>query len=111
MSMWKDGHRRSPRISALDAWKAHKEKDGGVNVSQNSIQVMPMEHNGLGPPSRTRARKKRKLRPVQDVAVSSVTTTANQDAFLRVWMMRLWEISDDSNSQSDSGFCECYGSL
>ncbi|KAJ9693552.1 hypothetical protein PVL29_009484 [Vitis rotundifolia] len=78
MSMWKDGHRRSPRISALDAWKAHKEKDGGVNVSQNSIQVMPMEHNGLGPPSRTRARKKRKLRPVQDVAVSSVTTTANQ---------------------------------
>ncbi|XP_034692637.1 uncharacterized protein LOC117919567 [Vitis riparia] len=78
MSMWKDGHRRSPRISALDAWKAHKEKDGGVNVSQTSIQVMPMEHNGLGPPSRTRARKKRKLRPVQDVAVSSVTTTANQ---------------------------------
>lgn len=81
MSMWKDGHRRSPRISALDAWKAHKEKDGGVNVSQNSIQVMPMEHNGLGPPSRTRARKKRKLRPVQDVAVSSVTTTANQVRF------------------------------
>lgn len=80
MSMWKDGHRRSPRISALDAWKAHKEKDGGVNVSQNSIQVMPMEHNGLGPPSRTRARKKRKLRPVQDVAVSSVTTTANQES-------------------------------
>ncbi|KAJ9693551.1 hypothetical protein PVL29_009484 [Vitis rotundifolia] len=43
-----------------------------------NVQVMPMEHNGLGPPSRTRARKKRKLRPVQDVAVSSVTTTANQ---------------------------------
>ena len=78
MSMWKEGHRRSPRISALDAWKAHKEKDGSVNVPQNSIQVMPMEHNGLGPPSRTRARKKRKLRPVQDVAVSSVTTTATQ---------------------------------
>lgn len=78
MSMWKDGHRRSPRISALDASKAHMEKGGSVDVSRNSTQVTPMEHKGLGPPPRARARKKRKLRPVQDVAVSFVATAVNK---------------------------------
>ncbi|XP_059644606.1 uncharacterized protein LOC132286306 [Cornus florida] len=78
MSMWVD-RRRSPRISALDAWKeAHQQTPF---TPQNSMRVGLMENRASGsgdekgPPSRTRVRTKRKL---QDVGGSSVSTKPKQ---------------------------------
>ncbi|KAL6988236.1 hypothetical protein U1Q18_013984 [Sarracenia purpurea var. burkii] len=77
--MLKDGYRRrSPRISALDAWKSHQPSATFSSNSNSSLWVQPMlghRHNqddhqgqGQGPPSRTRARIKRKTqqRDVED---------------------------------------------
>ncbi|KAK9289414.1 hypothetical protein L1049_007569 [Liquidambar formosana] len=73
--MWKDGNRRSPRISALDVRKAQRPTRVRypVEVSQNSMEEEMEQDSGneVGPPSWTRARKKRKLRPVEQVARDS----------------------------------------
>ncbi|KDP21835.1 hypothetical protein JCGZ_00622 [Jatropha curcas] len=85
--MWREGHRRSPRISALDARKAQpsRPKSSGVQsrfstntiITSTSTNLHVAVHqqnkrrrlrHGEGPASRTRAKKKRKLRPLQDVA-------------------------------------------
>lgn len=60
----REGERRSPRISALDAWKM-AQRSRRVGFTLPSTQKM--EGNFHGPASRTRARKKRKLRPVEEV--------------------------------------------
>lgn len=62
MSRWKEGgQRRSPRLSAFgDEWKAVQQPR---RVSRN-LKEMPYQPQG--PASRTRASKKRKLRPLKD---------------------------------------------
>ncbi|XP_057972271.1 uncharacterized protein LOC131160515 [Malania oleifera] len=73
-SAWKDGQRRSPRICAMDAWKAQRPARASHNSvsAQNSTRTQAMEDDdsgsGEGPPARTRARKKIKLRTVEEVA-------------------------------------------
>ncbi|XVF37359.1 hypothetical protein REPUB_Repub20aG0001200 [Reevesia pubescens] len=71
MSKWKEGQRRSPRISALDACKAHQSRH---------VPPHPQQKKTQGPASRTRARanKLRKLRPLQDVAATSLSPFAHQ---------------------------------
>ncbi|XP_043815254.1 bromodomain-containing protein DDB_G0270170 isoform X7 [Manihot esculenta] len=80
--MWREGQRRSPRISALDARKAQPSRSPVARTRCSTTTVtstntsLHVEHqqkkrrcldNGEGPASRTRATKKRKLRPLQDV--------------------------------------------
>ncbi|KAF8364677.1 hypothetical protein HHK36_033357 [Tetracentron sinense] len=67
------GHRRSARISALDAWRAQQasgvgEQGNGTRADQDSgsLHLQP-------PPERKRGRKKIKLRTVDEVVVNSVT--------------------------------------
>ncbi|XP_031271602.1 bromodomain-containing protein DDB_G0270170-like [Pistacia vera] len=75
MSMWKEGDRRtSPRISGLNACKVEQMKRVKVGVG---VRVGPCTNARLnGPASRTRARKKRKLRPLEDVAATCVSPIA-----------------------------------
>ncbi|XP_024934851.1 uncharacterized protein LOC107431380 isoform X1 [Ziziphus jujuba] len=60
----REGQRRSPRISALDAWKM-APRSRPVDITLPCKQEM--EGNFRGPASRTRSRKKPKLRPVEEV--------------------------------------------
>lgn len=88
LKMWREGHRRSPRISALGAWKDQaprppvKQKRRCGSRTSASASASPSvsvsvyidqqkEHHPEGPASRTRAKKKRKLKPLQDVASST----------------------------------------
>ncbi|KAK1563224.1 hypothetical protein Q3G72_024365 [Acer saccharum] len=77
--MWKEGHRRrSPRISGLNnACKAQPMKrvevGGTTNVNAAADHHHHHHHRINGPASRTRAKKKRKLRPLQHVSVTSPT--------------------------------------
>ncbi|KAJ6381582.1 hypothetical protein OIU77_030292 [Salix suchowensis] len=84
--MFREGHRRSPRISALDVWKAQPPSRTTVakktrlsrsitstststaaNVQDKELEQQK-ENQPEGPSCRTRAKKKRKLKPLQDVA-------------------------------------------
>uniref|UniRef100_A0A6N2K785 Bromo domain-containing protein n=1 Tax=Salix viminalis TaxID=40686 RepID=A0A6N2K785_SALVM len=84
--MFREGHRRSPRISALDVWKAKPPSRTTVakktrlsrsitstststaaNVQDKELEQQK-ENQPEGPSCRTRAKKKRKLKPLQDVA-------------------------------------------
>ncbi|XP_021684249.2 uncharacterized protein LOC110667651 isoform X1 [Hevea brasiliensis] len=88
----REGHRRSPRISALDARKAQPSRSPVARTRCSTITVtststsLHVEReqkkrrcwgNGEGPSSWTKATKKRKLRPLQDVAASP--PSAQQD--------------------------------
>ncbi|KAF9680134.1 hypothetical protein SADUNF_Sadunf06G0089600 [Salix dunnii] len=84
--MFREGHRRSPRISALDLWKAQppsrttvaKKTRLGRSITSTSTSTaanvqdkeleQQKENQPEGPACRTRAKKKRKLKPLQDVA-------------------------------------------
>ncbi|KAB5552269.1 hypothetical protein DKX38_009580 [Salix brachista] len=84
--MFREGDRRSPRISALDVWKAQPPSRTTVakktrlsrsitstststaaNVQDKELEQQK-ENQPEGPSCRTRAKKKRKLKPLQDVA-------------------------------------------
>uniref|UniRef100_A0A2C9VBU7 Bromo domain-containing protein n=1 Tax=Manihot esculenta TaxID=3983 RepID=A0A2C9VBU7_MANES len=101
--MWREGHRRSPRISTLDARKAQPSRSRiavtkcsttTVTSTSTSLQVESQQKkrrpggNGEGPASRTRAKKKRKLRNLQDVAslpssaqqINPLTTVQSKDS-------------------------------
>ncbi|KAK3212848.1 hypothetical protein Dsin_017554 [Dipteronia sinensis] len=71
--MWKEGHRRrSPRISGLNnACKAQPMKRVKVGGTTNANAAADHHHRVNGPASRTRAKKKRKLRPLQHVSATS----------------------------------------
>ncbi|GAV64950.1 Bromodomain domain-containing protein [Cephalotus follicularis] len=83
-SMWKEGHRRSPRISALDAWKAQPTSQVGTTTITATATPTVTNNNATanhlvkpqGPATRTRSRKKRKLRPLEDVAATSISPSA-----------------------------------
>ncbi|KAJ6395159.1 hypothetical protein OIU77_020424 [Salix suchowensis] len=84
--MLREGHRRSPRISALDVWKARPPRRTTVakktrltrSITSTSTSTaaevqdkeldQQKENQNEGPVCRTRAKKKRKLKPLQDVA-------------------------------------------
>uniref|UniRef100_A0A3N7GDU8 Bromo domain-containing protein n=1 Tax=Populus trichocarpa TaxID=3694 RepID=A0A3N7GDU8_POPTR len=84
--MFREGHRRSPRISALDVWKAQplsrttvaKKTRLSRSITSTSTSTVAKvqdkeleqqkENQPEGPACRTRAKKKRKLKPLQDVA-------------------------------------------
>ena len=84
--MLREGHRRSPRISALDVWKARPPRRTTVakktrltrSITSTSTSTaaevqdkeldQQKENQTEGPVCRTRAKKKRKLKPLQDVA-------------------------------------------
>ncbi|KAJ4832524.1 hypothetical protein Tsubulata_000080 [Turnera subulata] len=87
--IWREGQRRSPRISALVAWKdkpgrrtppkqSRCSKSRSSNTTARPVLAATVQrkeqqkeqYHPEGPASRTRARKKRKLRPLQDVATS-----------------------------------------
>ncbi|KAH7554642.1 hypothetical protein JRO89_XS12G0252100 [Xanthoceras sorbifolium] len=78
--MWKEGHRRrSPRISGLNnACKAQPMRR--VKVGGKNAAAAADHHRINGPASRTRARKKRKLRPLQDVATPSSVSPISQQS-------------------------------
>ncbi|KAJ8898901.1 hypothetical protein K2173_008210 [Erythroxylum novogranatense] len=92
--IWRAGDRRSPRISALEAWKARLQptrppftktnRTSTTNTNTNSSLINSnlryRQPPGAieGPASRTRAKKRRKLRPLLDV--SSSTSKAAQDS-------------------------------
>ncbi|XP_022761345.1 uncharacterized protein LOC111307589 isoform X2 [Durio zibethinus] len=81
MSKWKEGQRRSPRISALDACKAQQSRRVGGTALASLAQAMSLQvQQSLpqGPASRTRARKIRKLRPLEDVSATSLSPFAQQ---------------------------------
>ena len=87
ISMWKEGQRRSPRISALDACKAQQSR----RVGRTALALLPQpqamslqEKKTQGPASRTRAstRKIRKLRPLEDVAATPISPFAQQVLFI-----------------------------
>ncbi|KAK2656847.1 hypothetical protein Ddye_009899 [Dipteronia dyeriana] len=81
--MWKEGHRRrSPRISGLNnACKAQPMKRVKVGGTTNANAAADHHHRVNGPASRTRAKKKRKLRPLQHVsAVSSLSPIISQQS-------------------------------
>ncbi|XP_015582469.2 bromodomain-containing protein DDB_G0270170 isoform X1 [Ricinus communis] len=81
-NIWREGHRRSPRISALDANIKKAQPSRFITVAQSRcsnntnttlhgkdhLKKRPCLSTGAGPASRTRGKKKRKLRPLQDVA-------------------------------------------
>ncbi|KAI9153061.1 hypothetical protein LWI28_005238 [Acer negundo] len=75
--MWKEGHRRrSPRISGLNnACKAQPMKRVEVGGTTNVNAAADHHHHRRinGPASRTRAKKKRKLRPLQHISATSPT--------------------------------------
>ncbi|KAA8517610.1 hypothetical protein F0562_015084 [Nyssa sinensis] len=80
MSMWRDEHRRrSPRISALDAWKAHQP----IPFSSQRVRVMEHQDSGSGddngPPSRPRARIKRKPENVGMQSPNDEVHSTNSD--------------------------------
>ncbi|PSS34794.1 Bromodomain and PHD finger-containing protein [Actinidia chinensis var. chinensis] len=65
-SKWRDGQRRrSPRISALDAWKQPHQPTNPTFSSNKDVcdQHSDQHHHHQRPPSRTRAGIKRKLHP------------------------------------------------
>ncbi|CAK7343470.1 unnamed protein product [Dovyalis caffra] len=86
--MLREGHRRSPRISALDVWKAQPPRRTTVakktrlsrSITSTSTSTstaakvqdkeleQQKEYQPEGPACRTRAKKKKKLKPLQDVA-------------------------------------------
>jgi bromodomain-containing protein 7/9 len=84
--MFREGHRKSPRISALDVWKAQplsrttvaKKTRLSRSITSTSTSTVAKvqdkeleqqkENQPEGPACRTRAKKKRKLKPLQDVA-------------------------------------------
>ncbi|XWS35450.1 hypothetical protein CRYUN_Cryun21dG0127000 [Craigia yunnanensis] len=87
MSKWKEGQRRSPRISALDGCKAQKSRRVGRTALAPPPQPQPQpqamslqEKKTQGPVSRTRAsaRKIRKLRPLEDMAATPLSPFAQQ---------------------------------
>lgn len=83
MSKWKEGQRRSPRISASHPCEAQRSRRVGRTAlapppQAMGLQVQHSRPQDQGPASRTRARKKRKLRPVDDVAATSLSPFAQQ---------------------------------
>ncbi|KAJ6993177.1 hypothetical protein NC653_016336 [Populus alba x Populus x berolinensis] len=84
--MFREGHRRSPRISALDVWKAQplsrttvaKKTRLSRSITSTSTSTVAKvqdkeleqqkENQPEGPACRTREKKRRKLKPLQDVA-------------------------------------------
>jgi bromodomain-containing protein 7/9 len=84
--MLREGDRRSPRISALDLWKAQPPRRTTVakktrltrSITSTSTSTaaevqdkeldQQKENQTEGPACMTRAKKKRKLKPPQDVA-------------------------------------------
>ena len=87
MSKWKEGQRRSPRISALDACKAQQSRRVGRTALAPPPQPQAMsleEKKTQGPVSRTRAsaRKIRKLRPLEDMAATPLSPFAQQVLFI-----------------------------
>ncbi|XP_020421487.1 uncharacterized protein LOC18773270 [Prunus persica] len=92
-SKWKvEGHRRSPRISALEACKAQpptllsitgtSTTSTSATATARNFSAQRMKRNlgnSEGPASRTRARKKRNLRPVQEVAATTPSSPSNQE--------------------------------
>ncbi|OMO88485.1 hypothetical protein CCACVL1_08351 [Corchorus capsularis] len=91
MSKWKEGQRRrSPRISAISNACKNKSKSKSKSMARQSRRVgrtalaPPAQEMGLqkpqaqGPASRTRARGKRKLKPLHDVAATSLSSFATQ---------------------------------
>ncbi|KAJ6708494.1 BROMODOMAIN-CONTAINING PROTEIN [Salix viminalis] len=84
--MLREGHRRSPRISTLDVWKARPPRRITVakktrlsrSITSTSTSTaaevqdkeldQQKENQNEGPFCRARAKKKRKLKPLQDVA-------------------------------------------
>ncbi|XP_021910584.1 bromodomain-containing protein DDB_G0270170-like isoform X2 [Carica papaya] len=69
VSKWREGQRRSPRISALDAFKAQQSRR--VCATPKPKRHHHSRSQPKGPASRTRARKKRKLKPLEDVEAQS----------------------------------------
>ncbi|KAF7845184.1 Bromodomain and PHD finger-containing protein 3 [Senna tora] len=83
----KEGQRRSPRISAMEAWQTRGSGSGskrsgdpavrsgskGTNAGACIHKTRNRNHldNGQGPAFQTRGRKKRKLRPVEELTASS----------------------------------------
>ncbi|XP_017974686.1 PREDICTED: uncharacterized protein LOC18602166 isoform X4 [Theobroma cacao] len=88
MSKWKEGQRRSPRISASHPCEAQRSRRVGRTAlapppQAMGLQVQHSRPQDQGPASRTRARKKRKLRPVDDVAATSLSPFAQQGSDLQ----------------------------
>ncbi|XP_011006261.1 PREDICTED: bromodomain-containing protein DDB_G0270170-like isoform X2 [Populus euphratica] len=101
--MLREGHRRSPRISALDLWKAQPPRRTTVakktrltrSITSTSTSTaaevqdkeldQQKENQTEGPACTTRAKKKRKLKPPQDV----VSTPNSQQE------PKLSDVSDD----------------
>ncbi|GLU17812.1 hypothetical protein SLE2022_341650 [Rubroshorea leprosula] len=81
MSKWKEGgQRRSPRLSASDdAWKAAQQPRRVSRTLRSVRGTVVRPSQPQGPASRTRARKKRKLRPLEDVAATPLSPIAQQD--------------------------------
>lgn len=93
----KEGQRRSPRISAMEAWQTHGSGSGskkpgdpvqskGKSV-KNCIHKRKKKHldNDQGPAFRTRGKKKRKLRPVEEINASSFVLSRDKQVFLFVF--------------------------
>ena len=89
--IWREGHRRSPRISA---WKEQRVSENDPNpalslsTSKNtsaatttSVQHQMLQPQIQGPATRTRGRKKRRLRPLQDVASASASAALSPRPF------------------------------
>ncbi|KAK4253430.1 hypothetical protein QN277_010737 [Acacia crassicarpa] len=76
----KEARRRSLRISTMEGMQTHGSSDDPIGKSGNTTCTEKMVRhweNDLGPASRTRGTKKRKLRPVEELTISP----AKQDVF------------------------------
>jgi hypothetical protein len=70
-SIWREGHRRSPRISQKMTASTSSARTSGRALATTRAQEMG---NGQGATLQTRTTKKRKIRPVQEVAATSLST-------------------------------------
>lgn len=77
-SMWREGHRKSPRISQKTTTSATASP--GTHTRSNTSPTRSVQEmgNGQGPASRTGAGRKRKLRPVEEVTATSLSTQPQQ---------------------------------
>lgn len=92
----KEGRRRSPRITAMEAWQTHGPGSGsgsagdpvahseskGKNASNCTDKTRSHLDNDQGPAFRTRGRKKRKLRPVEELTASSSVLSPPKQVFV-----------------------------
>ncbi|XP_059428883.1 uncharacterized protein LOC132162621 isoform X3 [Corylus avellana] len=70
-SIWREGHRRSPRISQKITASTSSARTSGRALATTRAQETG---NGQGATFQTRTTKKRKIRPAQEVAATSLST-------------------------------------